>query len=129
MKTWSVIEFWLPFPPSANHYWRATARGGYLTQKAKNYHSAVLAVVMQNRLKKNLTGRLRVELYVHPPDRRQRDIANSEKVLCDSLQKSQVYENDTQIDQLYIERCEIKKDGAVRVRILELEDVNEGGIC
>ena len=64
-----------------------------------------------------LTGRLRVELLLYPPDRRRRDIDNYAKSLLDSLTKAGVWEDDSQIDELTIKRCEIIKGGYVDVSI------------
>lgn len=60
--------------------------------------------------------RLKVEVIVHPPDRRKRDLANTEKLAVDA-----VFEwlglDDSQIDELRLVRDEVQTDGLLVVEI------------
>jgi crossover junction endodeoxyribonuclease RusA len=58
---------------------------------------------------------LKVKVYLYPPDRRKRDIDNNMKSLLDAMEHAGVYENDSQIDDLHIIRCEVVKGGACKV--------------
>jgi len=51
-----------------------------------------------------LTVRLEVRIELFPPDNRRRDIDNYTKCVLDSLTKSGVWEDDSQIDKLTIIR-------------------------
>jgi crossover junction endodeoxyribonuclease RusA len=51
-----------------------------------------------------LAGRLDVRINLTMPDRRRRDLDNAMKPLLDALQHAGVYEDDSQIDRLLIER-------------------------
>ena len=70
---------------------------------------------------KPLTGRLKVFLYVNPPDRRKRDVDNWSKGVLDALTHAGVWEDDSQIDSLLIERGGILKGGRVVVTVEEIE--------
>lgn len=61
--------------------------------------------------------RLAVEVEAYPPDRRRRDLDNIGKALLDSLEAASVFEDDGQIDDLRIVRCDVAKPGRVVVRI------------
>jgi crossover junction endodeoxyribonuclease RusA len=51
-----------------------------------------------------MLGPLEVEVEVHPPDNRRRDIDNVQKALLDALQHGGVYADDSQIVRLTIEK-------------------------
>lgn len=61
-------------------------------------------------------ARLSVTIYAYPPDRRKRDLDNILKCLLDSLEKAQVFVDDSQIDELIIRRVR-PNDGKVVVNI------------
>ena len=67
------------------------------------------------------TGRLDVHIAVYPPDKRKRDLDNLPKSILDSLQHAGIYEDDSQIDKLTVERMAIRKGGEVVVTITERE--------
>ena len=62
-----------------------------------------------------------MKILVNPPDRRRRDIDNLTKVPLDALTHAAVWEDDSQIDELYIRRDEIKKGGFITIQITELQ--------
>lgn len=109
----------MPFPPSVNHYWKTNRRTGhvYLTKRARDYKKDVFFSV------KRLSGhgfgdnRIKVCLFVYPPDKRRRDLDNICKAVLDSLQEAGVYNNDFQIDVLHVERMGHIKLGEVLVSI------------
>lgn len=116
-----MITIVLPYPPSVNSYWRHLANGRTLiSQKGRIYKFAVARAVMSCRGAKQFKGRLQVRVQLHPADRRKRDIDNSMKALLDGLQSAGVYEDDSQIDRLMIERRGIEKGGVAVVTITEL---------
>ncbi len=57
---------------------------------------------------------------VYPPDRRRRDLDNVLKALLDSLAHAKVYEDDSQIDVLVVDRKEVCGKGYVVVNVEEL---------
>ena len=112
-----MITLTLPFPPSVNGYWRNINGRTLISAKGRAYKKAVARLVQWHHVAKNLQGRLTVQVVLHPPDRRKRDIDNSMKALLDSMQAAGVYLDDSQIDRLVIDRGEIKKGGAAIVTI------------
>ena len=100
------IELVLPYPPSVNHYYRPGERNGqrFLTARAK----------------KRLKSRLALDVVVNCPDRRERDIDNLSKAVLDSLQAAGVFERDSQIDYLCVQRGSVVKGGMVSVVVAEL---------
>lgn len=116
----------LPYPPTVNHYYRAGARGArFLTARALAYRDAVAAIVYVERANRSLTSRLGVDVLVHCPDRRERDLDNLAKSLLDALQHAAVYRRDSQIDRLCFERGPVQRGGAVRVTITKREEITE----
>lgn len=115
-----MIELELPYPPTSNHLY-ATVRGRrVLSRKAKDYVSRVaLAVYRAGSPSMPAGARLAVELDVYPPDRRKRDIANTEKIVTDALVKCGILWDDSLIDRWVIRRMERVEGGKIVVRIEE----------
>lgn len=103
MDVANPINLEIPWPPSVNHYWRHTARGAFLTPKARRYRTDVQASVM-NQLGSPgvMSGRLRVSIVARAPDRRIRDLDNLLKGSLDALDHAGVYGDDSQIHHLTI---------------------------
>lgn len=97
----------LPYPPSVNHYWRHSRGRHYISDEGKEYrrHVAMLFIGEQDEHKHTtFTGRLAVTVTVYPPDKRRRDLDNTQKALLDALAFAGVYEDDSQIDDLRVVR-------------------------
>ena len=110
----------LPFPPSVNHIYSRTRKGGVmLNPKARAYREEVIYLV--GKVHTMLTGRLAVRIDAYAPDRRKRDISNLEKCIGDALTHAGVWKDDEQIDQLIINRKSIEAPGRVIVTIKQLD--------
>ena len=117
-----MIEINLPWPPSVNHVWRCVGSKTLLSAEGRKYREAVGQHCLLGRIAgKRLEGRLSVKILVNPPDRRRRDIDNLTKVPLDALTHAAVWLDDSQIDELYIRRDEIKKGGFITIQITELQ--------
>lgn len=116
-KRCPIITISLPFPPSANRYWRKTRQGRmYIGEDAKAYRKTVYALtVREPRLK----GHLAVALKFYRP-RKSGDLDNRIKVLFDALQINCI-EDDNQVIEIHAYRFEDKKDPRVEVEITPLE--------
>lgn len=133
-----MIRLTLPWPVSANVYWRSFVPRGSsravvtLSDEAKEYKLAVAAAVKSAGITKPIAGRVAVwvRLYPHRPkdwakrarlnptgwddDVRSIDLDNANKVLLDSL-KGLAFEDDKWVRRLSSERME--PDGAARVMV------------
>ena len=117
----------LPYPPSMNEYWHHDRRGRvYIAQSGKTFRTTVGWVVKQARANERYADRLSVSVQLWMPDKRRRDIDNVLKPLLDALEHAGVYEDDSQIDQLYVTRCGVEKPGKCVVNVDVLRNGNIG---
>lgn len=111
----------LPWPPSVNHYLKICGKSLRKTHAANKYINSVFYIVRAQKIKSFGTSRLSVEIKAHPPDNRKRDLDNILKMIFDSLENADVFENDNQIDEIKIKREEKKKGGEI---IVTLKTIN-----
>lgn len=122
-----MIEIDLPWPPSANRYWRTFKGRMLISREAREYRAMVESIVSNLQIEKQL-GRLEAALATYPPDNRKRDLDNLLKVIFDSLQKSHVFQDDSQIDKITIQRCHVIKGGMIKATIQEIVKSNQDHI-
>ena len=108
----------LPWPPTANTYYRHVGAEVKISEKGRVYRKLVADQVLIQRGAKLFTGRLEVLIHAFPPDKRKRDLDNLFKSLLDSLTKAGVWLDDSQIDSLKIVRKTI--GGMVQVHVREI---------
>jgi crossover junction endodeoxyribonuclease RusA len=126
----------LPYPPSINHYWRQFRGRSILSRDGRAYRDLAVGVATDWRRLNGVTGaipgRLAVHIAAYPPDGRRRDVDNIPKAVLDALKHAEVYEDDSQIDDLRIVRMAVEKPGRVEVTIqaahLDAAGRGEGGI-
>jgi crossover junction endodeoxyribonuclease RusA len=109
----------LPWPPSVNHYWLRNRNGSMrVSDKGLAFRDEV---VRHAGLRVAMRGRLSVLLQLHQPDARARDVDNICKATLDALAHADVYETDSQIDDLRVVRVGIdRKRPRVEVTVTEL---------
>ena len=101
----------LPFPPSANRYWRHPTKGALDGRHLISADGRVFRdQVMRNAQAEhwpsfNPDQRLRVRILAFMPDKRRRDLDNLLKSAMDALTHAGVWADDSQIDSLLIERA------------------------
>lgn len=117
----------LPWPPSANKVWRhVQGRGMCLSREARNFRLAVASTVLADRANKRLQGPLELEITMHPPDNRRRDLDNfAGKALLDALTKAGVWQDDSQVKAMSSRWGEAIKGGCVAVEIWPLRQEQE----
>ena len=93
-----------------------------MSHKARVYRQSAIRHVLACKANKHLAGRLAVDIELYPPDRRKIDIDNRIKALLDVMEHAGVYEDDSQIDKLTVERRAIEKHGAVVVKITTIKE-------
>lgn len=112
-------RFTLPYPPSANRYWRQTSRGVYVSIEAKAYKSEAGWIALSSGCSEPLVGEVALSLDVYRP-RRSGDLSNRIKVLEDSL-NGIAYEDDEQVAEIHARRFYDKLNPRVEVIIRTLE--------
>lgn len=98
----------LPYPPSANRYWRHFRGRTVRSSEADKYRGAVSFYARSAGLTERLTGAVRVCATLHPKrtkkgeaSKTRLDLDNCVKVLLDALQGI-AFENDRQVEDLRI---------------------------
>lgn len=111
----------LPYPPSANRYWRAD-RGGkpHLSDEARAYKNAVSVTMLKTRVVR-LDCDVAVTIHVYRP-RKSGDLDNTLKVLLDSL-KGYAFVDDSQVVSINAKRFDDKANPRAEVTIA----ANSGG--
>lgn len=137
----------LPWPPSANHYngqqvmlpsgydiqrefgahsdwkklWHFIRKRSrvmvYQTDAAKEFHATVLAIAIRANARKNFQVPVRISMWVHPPDRRRRDISNLWKMVEDALVQSHVMQDDSLVHESHSYLSAVAAGGKVVVAI------------
>lgn len=115
-----MTEVLLPWPPSANTYYRRVGAKTLISAKGRDYCKDVTALCQAAGVRK-MEGRLQVVITACPPDRRRRDLDNLCKGLLDALTHGGAWEDDSQIGHLTIKRGPIKAQGCVEVTITEID--------
>lgn len=106
----------LPYPPSANNYWRTTKGGRtYVSEEAREFKAAVARLCFGTVPTLNEVA---LAITVYRP-RRIGDLSNTLKVLEDALQGF-CYRNDDQVVEIRLTRCDDKHNPRAEVLITEL---------
>ena len=119
-----MIKLQLPYPPTANHYWRKWNNRMVISKQGRAYRAEVcelLSAAGGNGIRKPPSGgRIALMMDAFPPDRRKRDLDNLQKPLLDALQHAGVYEDDSQVDFLLSRRRDRRDGGRVVVTIVDM---------
>lgn len=122
----SYLEATLPYPPSANTAWRASKsfykNKIYLNPKVVKFRKRVQEILMLERFPK-MSGPIFLELYLYMPDKRRRDIDNPIKAVLDALEHGGLFENDSQVSKLLVQKMGIEKNGKAIVKISKISCV------
>ncbi|AVL70851.1 RusA family crossover junction endodeoxyribonuclease [Oligella urethralis] len=126
----ATINLWLPYPISANRYWRHRSYRGraiaYLSKEAANYRDDVLAVAEDAGVRKTEEPVIMV-VTLHPKMTKKGraskiclDIDNTLKVALDALEGI-AYVDDKQVRALIVSYGEAVDGGALAVTIMKHE--------
>ncbi|RQO57984.1 RusA family crossover junction endodeoxyribonuclease [Paucibacter sp. KBW04] len=135
-----MIKLTLPYPISANVYWRSYARGGRaivtVSKEAEQYRSQVNLLCWQAGIREPIQGRVAITVQLFPQrpldwakrarkdpdgwdnDVRCIDLDNANKVLLDAL-KDVAIEDDKWVRRIVAERMEPDDKGARVVVTIE----------
>lgn len=103
----------LPYPPSANRYWRVWRGRAVKSSEARAYQAKVKALWGGTA---PASTPVAVTLDVVRPQKRG-DLDNAAKVILDALGGGCAYGDDSQIVELHMYRSDNKKDPCVNVTI------------
>ena len=112
----------LPYPPSLNTYWRNFRGNTVLSKSGREFKTAVAECVVEQNIPKFGSKRLEMTLWLYPRSKIVTDLDNRLKAVLDGLEEAGVYDNDSQIDILMIQRGEIRKGGGVDVLLEIISD-------
>jgi len=122
------VKLMLPYPVSANRYWRSFVPRGQkkavvcLSKEAKSYKAEVGWIAKAAGAKKPIEGPVEMRVRLVPKNRVCMDLDNCLKVTLDSL-KGIVFGDDAQVFKITAERGDPDEQGArleVEVLILTL---------
>ena len=104
----------LPWPVSVNALYRARGRRVYVSARGKAFKKACGIIFAGTKMVYE-TERVWLDIEVHPPDNRRRDISNLIKIVEDALPW---FRDDSQVDFIKIKRCEKdhRKKGYIKIK-------------
>ena len=110
------FECRLPWPPSINSMYRSVHGRNILSAKARKYKKQCDDLFKDEQVQFPKPERVALEIIVHPPDRRRRDISNLIKIVEDALP---CFEDDCQVDDLHAQRADLdpEKNGFISVKV------------
>lgn len=112
------------WPPSINAYWRVHNGRVIISREGRSFINTSL-LALRRQYKGTHLGRLRVKITLHPPDHRKRDCDNYSKATLDVFTKARIWQDDSQIDVLTIERGAVIKGGGLVLSVGEITNLGE----
>lgn len=113
------ITLTLPYPPSANRYWRVYSNRVVVSGEATRYKKDAAQSAKTQGIDSPLTGDLSIAIQVYRP-LKSGDLDNRLKVVLDSLQ-GVAYENDSQIVEIRAWRFDDKRNPRIEISINEIQ--------
>lgn len=116
-----MIALSLPWPPSANTYYRSVMGRVLISKEGRQYRQTVQATALEQRVGGFIAeARVSVRVHAFPPDRRRRDLDNMLKPMLDAMTHAGLWVDDSQIDELSIRRADVQKDGRMFIEVVEI---------
>jgi crossover junction endodeoxyribonuclease RusA len=110
----TVLTFTLPYPPTANKYWRNVKGKMVVSASARAYKEEV-GWLLKLKIKEPLSGAVYVKVRIFRP-RKIGDLDNTLKVLLDAL-KGIVFLDDDQVVEIRANRFEDKTNPRAEVTV------------
>ena len=131
----AAYEFEIGWPVSLNSTWRPNNRGRFcLNQKAVEYREKLVETVKAARDAGKLPPTPILEsvtvcMAFYPADNRVRDIDNLCKNVFDSMNNAKVWNDDSQVNRLYLVMCRPSKPAHVKIFIVPSGDEKSRKQC
>lgn len=119
----------VPWCPSVNHYYTMIAVGKgarkIIGKKGVEFRKELKTLKKKfedtpfGKSHFPLMGNLTCEIYLYPPTNRKYDIDNRLKCLLDAMEDAGIYEDDSQITEMYITKEPKVKGGKIEVMLVE----------
>jgi crossover junction endodeoxyribonuclease RusA len=118
----SRAELSLPFPPTVNTYWRNVNGVTMISAAGRDYRLTVERVISGRfaEMAFSPTARLRISIFAYPPDKRRRDLDNLLKAPLDAITFAKLWDDDSQLDAISVERGSACKWGRLDCIIQEI---------
>jgi crossover junction endodeoxyribonuclease RusA len=116
-----VLTLCLPWPPSINDFKvpnRKVPGLYYLTRRAKQFREDV-GWLCAGAYRFSADAEILIDVMLHPPDVRRRDVDNWQKSIFDALVHAQIFKDDCQIQSFRVTKAAVRSGGAVIVKIWE----------
>ena len=115
---------YLPYPPSVNTYWLTSGRRKYLSKRGRDFKEQVQDYVIVHKIPKLGSIPIQVDIILRPRSKKLMDIDNCAKAVLDSLQDAGVFDDDSQVWKLTIERGITHTGGSCVVMIDEYKGMS-----
>ena len=112
----------LEWPPTVNNYYTVARGRKILSVKGRNYKQAAWADILTQDQKLGLNPPISVFIRAYPPDKRKRDLDNILKPVLDALTAAAVFDDDSMIDDLRIQRFEQSSPGRIEIVVSGADD-------
>ena len=96
-----MIRLNLPLPPSINHYYGRVGNKSFLSKAGKTFREELCLVWLGLRGRYTITGPVRLKVVLAPRNKNRFDIDNRLKPLLDAMQNSLIFNDDSQITDLW----------------------------
>lgn len=110
----------LPWPPSVNKAYMPFRSRIIKTKIARTYFDDISEDIFYKKIPSFGKARLKVLIKCYAPNTAAYDLANLDKILMDTIEKSGLFKNDNQIDDIRYRRMFVKPPGFVQVIIQEI---------
>ena len=108
----------LPWPPTVNHYYTVARGRKILSKRGREYKILSSVEMLRQKISRYQDkGPYCISINAHPPDKRRRDLDNLLKPILDALVDYGAIEDDSQVDDLRIQRFNPVNGGRIEVLI------------
>jgi len=115
----NTVRLELPYPPTVNTYWRANGHRRYISPAGVKFTQEVSLIVKTQKPKPFGDRKIGINIVIHPRSKRKFDLDNTLKAILDALMKAGMYDDDSQIDIIVIERGEACNGGKAVVQLYD----------